>query len=1366
MDNEYAKIESQSLEPEEVNEEQAIQETISRFSNNKMANLGTKLLAGGMAAVQSVSATSIAALIGTVLGIGSIFGGSEMPVYIRDDVTAHNDYECIDNYNDVYNGLFGTLTEQPLAEYNSAILTRLKEINEWSKTYVGQSVTDSLVCDEQTCVYYGHTGCRDASHAVKQVSNGQSIYYGSGARIDLANVKRIHSFFREYGLTDVQIAAICGVMTVESHIDFTSVENYNIAGARYNLDPSATTAEYGFKPWAEGLGTSPITTATCIHQISANTQPGPEAVVDYGAYSDKYSSIWKLGIGLVGFTDGPGFQLNTYLRNYADYINDRVTLIQRLIEGCRGWQNDLRIRAASAYDAAYGAIGTDQRGTATHYLEPSTGWYWKEAFEKYEKAEKELKKAVDDYNEASKAYISAADYLRSGSWTYHNVREGASQGTVYEIVFTKHSIEKDKEEYIKILTNASSGSYVTICVPEELKKSDEYDEVSGYVEYVSHNDVDVIYPEFRPEYEEIDNGSLNTFSISACRCPPEPTEPDEGDYWESGDPQYDNPDNPDEITGWDDDWFDQAGYDAAMEDYDREYEKWKDADDEHTEIEDNISTANSLISKIKDCYKVVQEKKKTYDKVLEKFNSTAKEHAMSVVAFYNAIHDYYQAATVDMELAIRDASYNTDSIFNQMGLLTRAAYDYEFSTTIDNKAVAFKDIFDSLSGNEDADDPTVSELRLYYDLWQNYAKYETNLPQSGKYINWWTPEVQLLYLVGGSYNADLGRGIKIRDEYRLETNPDACPICSAQITEYDEGGVFFYNWMSSWSGSDYTGRDIATATERFFHEVISGGFDDGTLDLRTEYAYAYYYMFQYGTPYQQALSYTTVNSEANKIMDEMIAEGRWQTNTSNTLSDASMPHNDKWNDYQTASITHQWDIDTSTAMSYSILATLSQKQSVSKVNLLENIWNGCGYVNVIDNSTLANAALYLTDNPLIYGDKDNEYYIMQYGDGNNEAAQPVSSLYKVVYNVINKRLEENGKQTMGSEGMMTDGFTFVKTAVLWSGLDKEFENIQNAEQLQDYLREATSSIWQDSESYQASKNVGRGNTRIWEQRKLGPYYDSNGSPYYEYKWYLVPRVLDESTSNTDTKWYDDIRNDDNANATNGDLYEDLDFWQEHRVDEHDTNNMPAVDKGYDTNGYSRPANENGKVADWSRVDWECWDESCPVCGGKGGHGDTSKLLPGDIIIGPTGVGMWLGESAVGAMYATTMLDDEMLVYVGGKDAQKIKSMENGIGFTWSAPCSSYTNHSTGCSVHNNDSTLSTSPEAADSSSCVPYNPDGKWTVYRLSVPNYTDDYRSAGVTYRTSGDDEYEIWYQYRYKGVYPSMYTKEYVQKLRDDLE
>lgn len=1372
MGEDYAEVKNQ-LDGTDEAEEAAIKRAVT----NPVKNFGIKTLAGGMAAVQSLSATSIAGILGIVIGFTSgVAGVDEMPITFRDDTAPVNEYQCIDNYTDAYNGLFGTITEQPLPEYDSAVLLRLKEINEWSKEYVGQSVTDSLVCDDPLCSYYGHQGCTNPDHPVKRIPNGQYTYLGSGARIDLANVKRIHSFFRAYGLTDVQIAAMLGVMTVESHVDFTSVENYNIAGARYNLDPSIRTSEYGFKPWAEGIGDSPITTATCIHQISSNTQPGPEPSINYGAYSSRFGNIWKLGVGLIGFTDGPGFQLNTYLRNYADYVNDRVTLIQRLVEGSKGWQDSLRRKAADAYDNAYGSIGASERGTATHYLDPSTGYEWKKAFNEYIPVDLEFMRLIEEYNAAAEAYVSAADAL-SGSFDYHTVAEQpvsapSCNSTVYKIVFEKHRIDiVDEEEYVKYVTDDTSGQYVTTRYPEKLYEcgEDEIDSYYGYIEYSSRNDIDVIFPLLEPVYEEQAKRSLSRFLLTNCNCPPDPgPAPSESDY-EDWVPDEDEDGNELDTGEW---VFDEDAYEAAYDAWREDKRIFDEAKAEHDTIEEKIATVNGLISDLIAKYEAVKNKKECeggYDDVLEKFNETSLAHAQSVVQFYNAIHDYYLAAEFDMESAIRDAAFRDTSIFGDNEFYTAAAYNYDFYATIDNERVSFADVFGGLQGNSTVvsdEFPTVDELRLYYELWQNYAKYATNLPQSGKYINWWTPEVQMLFLVGGSYRSDLGRGIKIRDEYRYSTNPDGCPICSSAITEYDMGGQFYYNWMSTWKGDDYTGRDVASATKTFFHNIASGGFDDGTLDMRTEYAYAFYYMFQYGTPYQHAISYANFGGEASDIMDEMIAEGRWQVTLSNTLSDTAMPHNDKWKEFQTTQITHQWEIDTSTAMSHSILATLGKNQSRSKVNLLENIWNGCRYVNVIDNSTLGNAAIYLTDNPLLYEDHTNKYYIQEYGDGTGSNAQPVSSLYKVVYNIINRRLAENGKSTMGGDDMMTDGFTFVKTAVLWSGLDKEFENIENVEQLKEYLQEASSSIWQESESYQASTNTGRGNTRIWEQRKLGPYYDSGGSPYYKYKWYLVPRVLETRSTNTGTKWYDDLRNDADANDTNGNVYEDLDFWYVHRVNEHDVNNMPATAKGYATNGYARPANENGKMADWVRVDWECWDSNCPICHGKGGHGDTSVLCPGDIIIGPTGVGMWLGEDTVQSMYPLEALDtDDPLVYVGGTDAQKIKSMSDGMGFEWSKPCSSYVNHDTECMIHTSDATLPTSPSSSDPSSCVPYNPDGKWTVYRLSLPNYTDDYRSAGVTYRDSSDSDWEIWYKYRYKGVQPSTNTRMYLKQLRDEL-
>lgn len=1370
VNDEYAKVESK-LDGTDEAEEAAIKQAVSssngsffgkilRKGTNAGSNLlhgaadaGTKALAGGLAAVQSISATSVLAVAGTFLGLSTASAGDGYPLSYRDDVTAENQYACLDEYVDAYAGVFGSLEEQPLPDQDNNVLLRLSEINEWSKEYVGQSIEDKLVCRDPDCPFYGHEGCTDPNHLVEQVEDGTYTYAPSGAKIDLANVKRIHSFLSEYGLTDVQIAAICGVMTVESHIDFTSVENYNIQGERYNLDPSTTTSEFGFKPWAEGIGSSPITTATCIHQIAANDQPGPEDAIDYAAYSSKYPNVYKLGIGLFGFTDGPGFYNNTFLRNYADYINDRVTLIQRLIEGSKGWREELRQRAADLYHIAYGAEKKDIRGTAQNYIEKvdgstmlilgapkkSTGWNYKAAWNEYDEADKDLRKAVEDYTAAVEAYEEAAKAVRENTWSYHGYTE-TEDGTTYEITFEKDDVVKDQ---IKYTTDLGSGKFMSICTPEMLYECGATPYVAYYVEYSNRNAQDIVYPQMKPVYEEEEKGALSDFTF-VCNCPSDP-----GPAPSTTSSEY---------STW---CARKAAYDAGQA--------------EHPDAEAAVNKANECKEAVEAAYEDLQEKLEIFKEKLKAFNALSKAHAISVVNFYNALQDYYTAASFDMEEMIRDAAYKDTTIYNDTELYTQAAFTYSFNASLDGENVIFKDLFRLLYNDGEKDDPdsdkeldpTVQELKLYYELWQNYAKYATNLPKSGKYINWWTPEVQLLFMVGGSYDADLGRGIKIRDEYKFEGNPDGCPICLSGITmKYDTVGEYYYNWMSTWKGDDYTGRDLTTATKNFFYDIVSGGFDDGTLQLRTEYAYAYYYMFQYGTPYQQAINYAAVGGEAADIMDEMISEGRWQVNTSNTLSDTAMPHNDKWKEYQDADTTRQWEIDTSTNMSQSLLATLGEEQSHSKVNLLENIQNGCQYINVINNSTLGNAAIYLTDNPLIYADKSDKFYIMKYGDSDdNSATEPVSSLYKVVFNTINKRLAENGKATMS--GSMTDGFTFVKTCVLWSGMDMEFENITNASQLATYLEEATSSIWQGSDDYQTSFSIGRANTRIWEQRKLGPYYTSSGTVYYKYRWYLVPRVLyGGSSSNTGLDWYDDMRSDSSAESISGDIEEDLDYWYIHGVDEHDTNNLPTVRKGFATNGYVRPTNiDNNRTADWVRVDWECYDEDCDICHGEGGHGDTDMLLPGDIFINGNQVGMWLGEDTVQSMYPLEENNSPKLVYVGGSDAQKIKSMEDGVGFDWSKPCSAYINHDTPCPEHDNESNYPTSPTKSDSSSCNPYNPDGKWTVYRLVTPNYTDSYRSAGVTFNPNDEDDWEMWYKYRYKGMAPSADTKTYLEEVRKDL-
>lgn len=1481
MADDLAKIDSMLDEVTDDNEEERIQQAIERSNGsaasrifnkgiNKIGDtakniagsitgVGTKAAAGGMAIAQSTSMSSVAVLLSVVFGI-NLASGDGMTTEYRDDSFPDNPYECLDEYEDAYKGVFGTINTSPLAEQNSTVVKRLKEINEWSKAYVGQSIPDKLVCMEPTCPLYQHEGCKNPEHQqVRKVDDSEYTYYDLGGKIDLANVMRIHSFFSAYGLTDVQIAAICGVMTVESRIDFTSLEGYNLSGDRYNLDPSVKTDEYGFKPWAEGIGDSPIETPTCIHEIAANqdSYAGDDKPIDYGDYSSEYGSIHKLGIGIVGFTDGPGFWNNTFLRNYADFLNDKVVLIQNIVEGSQGWRETLRRRAADLYHYAFGAEGEDKRGTANSYVEKvdpstlltpgaagaekSTGWRYKEAYEAYAAAEAALEAAINEYNSLSAQYQSVADQLNNTNWSYSNVSSSDSGQEAYDITFEEHSFSDMK----KYTTDTASGNYLDATNAEELKKCGPTEYVYGYVEYPENptgpkNNIDVVFPHAEPIYEETSAGALSDFSASYSSAsvgspPKEPTRPSILDEPPREQPTYNpfDPTFPQRMQEWAA-WYSayrsaQESYSAAMRQYNSDvaaYNASKQAADvaaaaEHARVQGLIDQANSLKSQMQAAYANVQQKKEEFFATVAELNAAALEHAKMIVQFYNALQDYYTASEFDMESKLRDATLTDSTIFGgDVEFYSREAYEYEFQTKIsqasedteDDEKVKFKDVFDELgTGEVDADGnpvedqldeygrgkPTTQQLRLYYELWQNYAKYATNLPASGKYINWWTPEVQLLFLVGGSYDAETGKGLKIKDEYR----DISCGQC-APAPEYDNTGEYYYKWMSTWKGENYTARDITTATKNFFHDMISGGFDDGTITLRTEYAYAYYYMFQYDSPYQQAINYASVGGEASKIMEEMIAEGRWQTNTSNTLSDRAMPHNDKWNEFQeeynNGSIRRQWEMDTSTSMTSSILGILGEKQSHSQVNLLTDIYNSCKYINVIENSTIGNAAMYLVDDPLI-DQPGSDFYNMKYG-GYDLPPEYLSDHTKVVYTIINKRLEDNGKTKMSSnvDNGQLSGFDFVKTAILWSGMDVEFENITNVDELKDYIGEAASSVWQDEESYQGDDKhkVGSGNTKIWEQRRLGPYYDENGNVYYRYKWYLVPRVLSDEDqvdtgSTSGSEWYDDMRSDP-AEKSFGDIDEDMDKIDKHGVDEHNTNNTPSTESGADVNGYERKLSENGQIADWVRVDWECWDKNCEICGGKGGHGDVNSLAPGDIIISPDDeVYLWLGEDMIKSMYplTETLNASDPLVMAGGSTPTQLKSMTT-TGFEWSKPCNSYINHDTPCPEHGALSTLPTSPEPSglsddedsestesseeseeSSDTCELYNPDGKWTVYRLVTPNYTDAYRSAGVILdpvdeRTWADDgEWETWYKYKYKGMSTYADTKKYLEQVREEV-
>lgn len=1461
----YAKMDSML---DDGQDESIPKNSVGRKIKNKAASTGAKLatgatsfgsriLAGGLAVAQTASVTSVTTILSLILGIGVANINTDMDIVYRDDYDPTSPYECLDEYVDAYKGVFGTINTTPLAEQNSTVVSKLKEINEWSKAYVGQSIPDRLVCDETDCPYYGHEGCTDPDHAVRQVTDGTYSYYDSDAKIDLANVKRIQSFFEAYGLTDVQIAAICGVMTIESRIDFTSVEGYNLSGDRYNLDPSkqvtvtdddGNTKTYGFKPWAEGIGSSPVTTPTAIGQMDGYT--GDDQPINYTAYHAEYPTIEKLGIGTVGFTDGPGFYNNTYLRNYADMLNDEVTMIQRIIEGSRGWREELRQRAADLYHFAYGANGNDERGTANHYIEEvdpskllilnnppdeSTGWRWKEAYTAYVDADLALEQAIDEYNDLSTQYQQAADALRQTQWLYHTVNESA-QGTAYDITFEEHSIDD-----VKKMTTAENEKekYVTISVTEQLKACDKDGEFENYYSYENNpsgkkNETDVVYPKAEPIYAETPKGSLSSFSVS-CRHPSGPSSPPVM-------PQQPTPPSvspmmpPYIIQQIMDQYYQQmAEWAAQMQQYQQQMAAYQQAQAaaaaaaaEHARIQTLVNQANSLLQSMQQAYETVQQKHDEFFATVDEFNEAAREHAHSVVNFYNALQDYYTACEFDMESKLRDAAFVDTTIYYDTDFYTEPAYEYEFNTVIegDDEPFKFRDVFKMLYSGDKNDDTmdldgaedeannkgyrsTVQELKLYYELWQNYAKYATNLPGNGKYINWWTPEVQLLYFVGGSYNADIANGVinydeqsvyfqakwsrdgylKVRKKYYDGTpkysenyglNGDIEANTDSEGKPVDTTGKYYYEWMSTWKGEDYTSRDITTATRSFFYDMVSGGFDDGTLRDRTEYAYAYYYMMQYNSPYQEAINYASVGGEASKIMDEMIAEGRWQTNTSNTLSDTAMPHNDKWKEYQTAEITRQWEIDTSTSMSTSILATLGSNQSRSRVNLLTDIWNSCRYINVVDNSTIGNAAMYLVDNPLIY-DPGSKFYKMKYGENPNPAPEAISSQYKVVYDTINRRLEEKGKTTMGSADNMSDGFTFVKTCILWSGMDVEFENIDDIDELKEYLEEATSSIWQGDgceEDYQKDYNddkgnTGRGNSKIWEQRKLGPYYDSSGAVYYRYKWVLVPRVLsDETQSDTDLKWYDDMR-EDGAERGFGNTDEDLDEWDDHKIDEHDTNNTPSVaiagrdgNPQYAEDGYYRKVNEdNQRTADWVRIDWECWDKTCTQCGGDGGHGDIGLLCPGDIMISDDKVCIWLGGDTVDAMFPleTNTAEAEKLVYAGGDNATKLKNMSDGTGFEWSVPNDGYTSHAESTEKVDYNK-LPTTPESSSTGNGGIYVPEGKWTVYRLITPNYTSTYRDAGIKF-PDNDDDWETWYKYRYKGMAPNADTKLYLEEIRKEL-
>ncbi len=182
------------------------------------------------------------------------------------------------------------------------------------------------------------------------------------------------------------------------------------------------------------------------------------------------------------------------------------------------------------------------------------------------------------------------------------------------------------------------------------------------------------------------------------------------------------------------------------------------------------------------------------------------------------------------------------------------------------------------------------------------------------------------------------------------------------------------------------------------------------------------------------------------------------------------------------------------------------------------------------------------------------------------------------------------------------------------------------------------------------------------------------------------------------------------------------------------------------------------------------DGQMEKCHGKGGHGNFDLLVPGDIIIHDGNVWLWLGEETVQNMYPLQKDKDPALVIAAGDEPTKLKSIDD-ISFEWSKPCESYINHETPCPDHGALSTLPKTPEtkderlAKDPKPCEPYDPEGKWTVYRLITPNYTDAYRSAGVIFNPADDIDYETWFKYKYRGMDQYAYDEQYLQEIREKL-
>ena len=352
-----------------------------------------------------------------------------------------------------------------------------------------------------------------------------------------------------------------------------------------------------------------------------------------------------------------------------------------------------------------------------------------------------------------------------------------------------------------------------------------------------------------------------------------------------------------------------------------------------------------------DYIKTVEEKGAAVKDAAELYNKASKLLATARMDFYEADEDMYQATSRYVEDEIRDG----------IGKPSGTWYS-EF-------AKHYKLANGSVTNWGDY------EVKLY-NLWQKYIKpyREGDEPEDGQYLHWYDLDVQLLFMIND-------------DKYKDK----------------------FAEWKS---GDERRNHGLDQETRHFRDDIML--VHNGSIGKSTDSAFAFYYLFQYGSPYNLNIKEADKEGAAYKIVESWMEKTHpmyIQGFDSEFSFGTATADEAVWNPYAIQGY-----------YGSTLLEAADDGYNHSKVNKLGELANTCAYVDVMDNSTFAKASLLLLDPNRAMTGVDTS---------------TVSDLYKYVDAWIYGTNPDGYKEAGAilEQGHYADPMLWILLAASWSGCD-------------------------------------------------------------------------------------------------------------------------------------------------------------------------------------------------------------------------------------------------------------------------------------------------------------------------------------------